>query len=192
MSAMPRCAIVVLAGLLLLAQAPQAGADTILPLLPMIVLVWPAAGLLLLPIILIEALVARRVLRLSFRAAFRIAGLANLASTAVGIPLTWLVVLLLQLGAMLAMKNSAAPALGWLIMGVLPALIGPPRTMMGVVCPILVLCVPFFFTSVWIEARFAKWLLPADRDADARCWSWQANLLSYALILLLVTSLLLL
>jgi len=52
--------------------------------------IWPGLWFLLVPVVALEAAVAKRVLRLSWKAAFRVSGEANLVSTLVGIPLMWL------------------------------------------------------------------------------------------------------
>src|SRR5881628_2086955 len=64
---------------------------------PMLVLVWPASWVLLIPIIFVEAEIARSMLVLPYGRAFEVAGLANLASTFLGIPLTWGALVLVEI-----------------------------------------------------------------------------------------------
>ena len=64
--------------------------------LPLIVLAWPPLIIGLLPIILIEALILRRYVPITKARSIKAMGLANLASTILGVPVTWFIVLLLQ------------------------------------------------------------------------------------------------
>jgi hypothetical protein len=81
--------VTLIAGALWLLSAAPASANFVVPLL---YLVWPAAWVLLLPIILLEARAAVRVLRLPFRAGLKVAAGANLVSTALGVPVCWFLV----------------------------------------------------------------------------------------------------
>jgi hypothetical protein len=56
------------------------------PIVPPIAIIWPVAWLALVPVIFIEAAIARHVLGFSFGRAFRLASVANLLSTLVGVP----------------------------------------------------------------------------------------------------------
>jgi hypothetical protein len=64
--------------------------------MPMIVLVWPGAWVLFLPVVALESVVANRLLKLSAGRALRVSFVANLVSTLAGIPVTWLLLLMLQ------------------------------------------------------------------------------------------------
>src|SRR5690242_18436149 len=64
---------------------------------PMLAVVWPISWLLLLVIIPLETFVADRVLRTDARTSLKIATVANLVSTLAGIPLTWLLLVCLEL-----------------------------------------------------------------------------------------------
>jgi hypothetical protein len=75
--------VTLIAGALWPSSAAPASANFVVPLL---YLVWPAAWVLLLPIILFEARAAVRVLRLHFTARLKVAAGANLVSTALAIP----------------------------------------------------------------------------------------------------------
>ena len=122
---------------------------------PMLVLLWPAAWALLVPVVLLEAEVARRRLALTYRDGLRVAGVANAVSTfAVTVQSPWLI--------------PYEADLGWMI---------PVAA--------LVLCVPFFFMSVFVEAFIARRLLASHAPAHVRSWSWRANLASYGAIVAL-------
>jgi hypothetical protein len=64
---------------------------------PMLFLVMPVFGLSLVPIVLIEAVYLRQRIGISFRSANVTSLAANATSTIVGIPITWLVLVALQL-----------------------------------------------------------------------------------------------
>jgi hypothetical protein len=57
------------------------------PIVPPIVVVWPAAWILFVPVVLIEAATAVRVLGVTYGAALWLSFRANLLSTALGIPI---------------------------------------------------------------------------------------------------------
>ncbi len=63
---------------------------------PMLWLVWPAAWMMLVPIIALEAVVARRVLTTGWAESLKVSTVANVVSTLAGIPLTWLALLLIE------------------------------------------------------------------------------------------------
>ena len=66
---------------------------------PMIVLLWPAAWILLVPIVLLEGEIARRRLALTYGRGVQVAAAANTVSMLVGIPMTWGVLLVIELAA---------------------------------------------------------------------------------------------
>src|SRR5437899_357804 len=78
--------------LLLLASPAHADAGV-----PMLLVIWPASWVLLLLIIPLEAAVGVRAPGGSFRHRLKMAAAANLVSTVVGIPLTWGVLVALQM-----------------------------------------------------------------------------------------------
>ncbi|HEY9714170.1 MAG TPA: hypothetical protein V6C72_11925, partial [Chroococcales cyanobacterium] len=65
--------------------------------LPMLAIVWPAMWLLLVPIILLEAAVGTRLLHVDFIRAAQIAGVANVISTVIGIPITWIALVAVEM-----------------------------------------------------------------------------------------------
>ena len=56
---------------------------------PMIIAIWPASWLLYCPVVLIEAVVARRSLSRGLVEGLGVSAAADLASTLIGIPVTW-------------------------------------------------------------------------------------------------------
>jgi hypothetical protein len=155
---------------------------------PMLFVQLPYLVVLLLPIIAVEAMVLRRRLSLPFRETFGGAARANLVSTFAGFPLAWLAMFALQdsvggnraWGLDTAAHRLAAVTLqaAWLI---------PYEGDLFWMIPAasLVLLVPCFPASVFIEGWQLRRHWP-EMMAN-RVWSavWLANSLSYALLLAL-------
>lgn len=186
MSRHPQHRLLLLVVLLLLFPSP-ARADAGVP---MLALVWPASWALLIPIILVEALVARRILGLGWKEAARRAGIANLASTLVGIPLTWGVLVVIE---MLFQTIADSATTVSRLLNTIPGKIAtvfltapwlvPYEDELDWMVPAaaLLLIVPFLFVSVWVERRYfdRKKELPSEL---VKTWSWRANLLSYGML----------
>jgi hypothetical protein len=159
--------------------------------LPMLALVWPRFCILLLPIIALEAMVARCVLAVTWRDALWLSGKANLASTLAGIPLTWIVLLAVEMaagGVLIGILNltNQADLPSWatvLLAPLMAAWIGPPGEGQNwmILAAAMWLCVFFFLASVWLEGRVA--MRGSNLASSAiQQWSWEANVLSYSMI----------
>lgn len=158
---------------------------------PMLALMWPPAWLLLLVIVPVEGLFARRILSLDWRAALGLSLRANLASTLVGIPLTWLVLLLAEFGTGYAFSllkfdevNGRSAVQRAVAMAVFAPWLGPGDGLSRWIVPgaAAYLCIPFFFVSVLIENRVALHRLGPLEAPLVRRWSWLANGFSYSII----------
>ncbi len=152
---------------------------------PMIFLAMPAFGLSIIPIIVIEAMYLSKKLELTIYTAFKTTTLSNLISTIVGIPLTWLLLVLIQmlaggdggfgldttLGKVLSVTLQAA----WLI---------PYESDLHWMIPVagLVLLVPFFFTSWWSEYLLSKKMLKAHSTQRIKVAVRNANIITYTLL----------
>lgn len=148
----------------------------------MLFLTLPAMTIALIPIILLEAFLARRYLKLPFRRLIKICGITNLVSTFVGVPLTWFVLVFLEIitggdGAhgidtplqkFLAVTWQAP----WLI---------PYESDLGWMIPAayLILLVPFYFASWWIEFLVARRLLREVDKGLLRRTIGKVNFVSY-------------
>jgi hypothetical protein len=159
--------------------------------IPMLVLVWPGAWLALLPVVLVEALVARRLLRLRFGRSLRVALVANLVSTGVGIPVTWLGLVLVEMLGALGIAGTTVFATDfesdrWFQLAFFPFMAAwlPDSAPWMVVAAAIVLCVPFYFVSVWLEFLVARRFLPEFERVQVKRWSRIANAVSYGLIVL--------
>jgi len=163
--------------------------------MPMIFVEWPLMIIALVPIIFIETVLIRRWMPLPLGKAFLGVGVANLLSTLVGVPLSWLCVLLVD-GFLGAGLRSVALHYHWQLRGTPLAhvlfffLNVAWGTGVGqypywfVPAAAAVLLVPCFYASVWLErwvcARTWKQLDPAR----VRSSVFRANLASYALLFL--------
>ncbi len=152
---------------------------------PMIFLVMPALGVSIIPIILIEGIYLSKTLELSAFRALRTTTFSNLASTLVGIPLTWLLLVLIQmfaggggafgldttLGKVLSVTLQAA----WLI---------PYESELHWMIPIagLVLLVPFYFVSWWSKYLVSRMILKDHTAQRIKAEVRNANIITYTLL----------
>lgn len=162
--------------------------------LPMLALAWPVFWVGLLPITLIEWWVMKK--EINYQPTNRL-GLeifyANFLSTLFGIPITWLIMVVIQLfivpgggGTFPELAGTSWPyVLGvtlqsaWLI---------PYESQFYWMVPVafMVLLIPFFFASYWIEGSFIAKRIGKDfesRQALRRA-TFKANRFSYGMLLL--------
>ncbi len=146
---------------------------------PMLWVVGPVFLLGLLPIILLEIAVYWWRLRERSSALFLVVPLANIVSTIVGIPLTWLALVGLQIffdgtGSMgpVASVTLQAP---WLL---------PHEDRLHWMIPTaaLVLNIPFFFMSVGVEFATMGWAWERHQRRAVLRVCWLANGISYGVL----------
>lgn len=157
---------------------------------PMLALAWPAQWLALIPIILVEAEVFRRAFQLPLRSLIKPIAKANLVSTLVGIPFTWLAMLLLEftvgyIGFLLMPGDSEIPVyLQYLFFPFMVAWIAPDNAWQ-IYLAFVMLTVPFCIISILIERWILRRALPDCPPASLHKITNRANILSYVLLLLL-------
>ena len=173
----------------------------------MIFISLPGMLVLLIPIIVAEALFIAHRTALKSRTLFWPATVANAASIILGVPLTWGVLLLCELGLGTALsftklgsgtwQSPLADIVGTILMA--PWIAPSDRTgPWAVPLAALVLLVPFFFASVWIERVAMEHLLPVTAEPfnvqpgevserALRKAVWGANFLSYGFMFAFVT-----
>lgn len=171
---------------------PPALADAGIPMLGvMAVPMW----LLLFAVVPLEAYCARRILSLPKSESMLLSMHANTVSSAVGVPLTYVVLCLgeFYLSQNPVVRAAAEGKAGFYLHFLLTApWMVPLKSDLYWMIPVAsaILLVPFFFASVlseyWAAARLQK---TADRKL-LRKWAWVANGLSYALMLLIAAILL--
>jgi len=154
---------------------------------PMIMLVVPAAFFLVVPIIAVETWIARRVSPVSPKRRFLGVLYANVVSTIVGWPLTWIVLVLLQLfvipggqsgynfrspfGAIASVTLQAA----WLM---------PYEDQLYWMVPTaaMVLLVPAFFVTILTEGFVLRVFWREAGSKERKSFVWTANIASYGLL----------
>jgi|SRR5665213_131085 len=160
---------------------------------PMIFIQMPAMLYAFIPVFVIEAMLIRRWLSLSYSDAFKGSFLANLFSTLIGIPLAWLVMLLLEFIVLYPLGTAAehwhwlnSPVLGVILFPVAIAWLDPADKDLYWLIPIAsaLLLIPSFFVSVWLErwAYNKSWTNLNLEIVKVRNAVFKANLVSYAVL----------
>ena len=160
--------------------------------LPMLAVVWPGAWILLLPIIILEATIARRVLDINWKRSLKISAAANVASTIAGIPIIWLGMLLplWVIGAIIFYLPLPENVKLYLMIPFYAIWLPPISEKQSWMIPLsaAILCIPFFYASFKIETVVVRRMLSDFRIEEIKKWAWKANLYSYiAIISVLVT-----
>jgi hypothetical protein len=143
--------------------------------IPVVAVFWPATWVLFIPVVLVEALVARQMLGLSYGEGFKLSLKANAWSTFLGVPLAS--VLTCVLGLILGSGRNPLGLSRWLsdlFFGSAVWMDGVPNWAL-LAGPALI-CVPCYVLSVWIETWSASKTVPRE---DARRWAVTANLITY-------------
>jgi hypothetical protein len=157
---------------------------------PMIFLEYPAMLCGLLPVILAEFLVARRMLQLSRREALKGVAAANLLSTIVGFPLLWVLLVVMELcvGGGGAHGLSTIWSRIYAVTVQAPWLI-PYESDLKWMIPLaaLYLLVPAFFASVYLERWICfRFWRGQDRNGIRR-FSWVAHYVSYSVLIVVAS-----
>jgi tetratricopeptide (TPR) repeat protein len=163
---------------------------------PMLVIMGVPMWLALLVIIPLEAVMARQIISLSWKASFKVSTLANLFSTLLGVPLTWGVLVLAEWGIFRLLDYNHSGATSYLQQpGSEPItlLISSPWLLpmwsdiyWMIPAAGLILCIPFFFVSVWSENIVARKLVKSELRHKALSWAWKANAASYTLMAIFI------
>jgi hypothetical protein len=145
---------------------------------PMLVLAWPTLGVLFVPIVVVEGLLARRLLGIPTVEALKLSLRVNAFSTIVGVPVTWIALVLLEglVGSLLDAAGASSRGVPAMIAAPFFAAWPPATKAWHVYAAGAVLCVPFGAASAWLEARAVPDEIPRP---DARRWARWANLATY-------------
>lgn len=156
---------------------------------PMIFITMPMMLAALVPIIAVEAFILARALGLRAKSAALVSLAGNAVSTLVGVPLSWIALVFVQMSTGGGAAHGTSTVLGKIVSVTwqAPWLI-PYEEHLHWMIPAAqaVLLVPFFFASFWIEYGVARLM---RRDLDPRPMRgavWRANLVSYACLAVLV------
>lgn len=156
--------------------------------IPMLMLIWPMYWILLLPVIFIESWIFKRSLpTIPFHKIFWPTTVANLASTLIGIPITWGLLVLIELfiapGAFPNLSHTWKLILGVTIQA--PWVLPYGQAIWMIPVAAMFLLIPFYFVSAWIESFILTkfFNISPDRTLIKRI-SWKANLGSYLFLFL--------
>lgn len=165
----------------------------------MIILTWPAMVVLLIPVIVIEGLLCKKWLGLKTWQAIKTNAVSNLASTIIGIPVAWAVMLAIEFGTMglvgesKALQNWHSPIANVIFFLFSSAWLNPFLGEDAWVIPAatLILLIPFFFASYWIEYLVVRKIVGAPDGepsnlayACVRTAVRNANLVTYGIMFL--------
>jgi hypothetical protein len=155
---------------------------------PMLFVQYPMMVGALIPVIIAEYFVARRMLSVTPRSAFKGVAVANVASTLFGFPLLWILLLVLDLcvggggahglGTTWSRVYSVTVQSPWLI---------PYESDLHWMIPAagLFLLLPAFFASVYLERWICRKQWKEQSAADLRKFSWTAHFISYPVLLVI-------
>ncbi len=154
---------------------------------PMIFLQMPAMLIALIPIIVVEMLIARRLTKLDWKKISVGVSAANIISTIIGIPLSWGIMLGLELlttgggvySGPLEMVAAVTLQAAWLIPYENDLFWMVPMAMM-------VLLIPAFLISVWMERFICLRLWKSIERANVKRAVWVFNAISYGILMVCV------
>lgn len=157
--------------------------------IPMIFLTFPAMLIALVPVILIETFVIHKALEIPYKKALIPNSVANLASTVAGFPLAWGLLLGLEL---LTTGGGCGPGFGTISSSILTVILEsawlcPWEDHLYWLMPVAFIncLIIAFFISIWIEYFVMKKMLKEHDKAKIKKATYKANLVSYALLIIL-------
>ena len=155
---------------------------------PMIFITLPMLIIGLIPIILVEAYMLKKKLKIELKLSIKTSSIMNVVSIIVGIPITWVILVLIQMltggGGAHGLQTPLQKFLAvtwqspWLI---------PYESELYWMVPAasLVLLFPFFFASWFVELLTAKRILKQIDKISVNKSIFLANLSSYSILLVL-------
>lgn len=154
---------------------------------PMLMLAMPVYAISLLPIIGIESLYLSKKLSLELHQALKAVSISNLASTLVGIPITWVLLVFIQMVTGGGSSYEVSTTFGKIIAVTwqAPWLI-PHEKELGWMIPVAgtFLLVPFYFASWWSEYFVSIKMLKNQSPIELKKYTRNANLITYLLLAL--------
>jgi hypothetical protein len=153
---------------------------------PMLFVQFPALLCALIPVILAEFLVARRMIGAPPKQAFKAVAIANLVSTVVGYPLLWALLFAVEFSLTEAPAGGLHSIWGRIYAVTIQApWLYPYEADLKWMIPVaaLYLLVPAFFTSVFLERWICGRFWRGEDPARIRRFSWAAHGASYAVLL---------
>ena len=164
--------------------------------LPMLMIVWPGLIIALIPIIALEAYCLRSMLKLPFSRSLKLMTIANLESTLIGIPITWVLLVLIEMlvyfagGTIFKSVTEIPEVLSYIFIITLGApWIAPfTETQAYWIIPAasLFLLIPFYFVTWYVEYRCLKKRIKKTKPATLSRAVRNINLISYGLLGIIV------
>ena len=148
---------------------------------PMLVILWPLFWLAFIPIVLIESYILRRYLQeIKWKQALKVCTYSNLFSTLIGIPITWMILVMIELPVSHELRFSQ-------IHPFLKLIIESPWTSeKSVPLAGIILLVLFYFISVWSEHFVVREIIRQFHDRrQLKKAVYAGNLASYGFLLLI-------
>lgn len=154
---------------------------------PMLFLTLPAMAIALIPIIVIESIVVGRILGTSAASKAKSVAIANVASTVIGLPLTWIALVIIQLvsggGSAYGLTTPTQKFLA--VTWQAPWLIPYEGDLYWMIpAASLFLLVPFFFASYFIESPIVVHMNEKLPHTQVRQAVLRANIISYLILAL--------
>jgi len=156
---------------------------------PMLMLAFPAAFFLLIPVIGIEWWIARRLAGITPTAKIAGVTIANAVSTLAGWPLMWIVLAALQIkldphglswpDSPIQKVASVTLEAAWLVP------YSEQDLYWKVPTAAMVLMIPAFFISIFLERCVLHFFWRSEPLAERKRFVWRANIYSYALLIVL-------
>jgi hypothetical protein len=153
---------------------------------PMLMLAFPAAFFLLIPVVGIEWWIARRVTGITPAAKIIGVAVANTVSTLAGWPLMWMALVALQIrldphglswpDSLIQKIGSVTLEAAWLVP------YSEQDLYWKVPTAAMVLMIPAFFVSIFLERCVLHFLWRSEPSAERKRFVWRANIYSYALL----------
>jgi hypothetical protein len=156
--------------------------------IPMLVLAWPAHWLMFIPVVALEAELAVKWLGVDRRTSYKTTSLANLASSIVGVPVVWFLMLIpnfaLAYGASLIPDGELQKWFWYLSMPLTSAWIGPTGSALYLYSSFVFLSIPLCIGSIIIERAIASRIMVGQSIDSVSSWVKRANGISYLLLVL--------
>jgi len=134
----------------------------------------------LIPVVLIETVIAARSLKVPFKVPLKGIAIANAASTLAGIPLAWAGMTMVS-GVLMAIFPHLGDRLGehWKNVLLRTTWLWPDEPAWVILSAQFILFVPFFFVSYWIERAIARKYYPESDHQQFNRAIFRGNIGSY-------------
>lgn len=137
-------------------------------------------------VILIEASLCRRWFGMEWKSALKATSVANAVSTLVGFPVMWLALVVIQM----MLGGGSAPKIPDPWFSIYTVTVQAPwllpyedRLYWMIPTACLILLIPAFFVTVWIERKFYRRSLKSDEtNISISAATWRMHLASYAFL----------